>query len=179
VDAPRRYQPLRAGLLAFAVIALTAVAAGVAVLAVVDWHSSRETQTSSSITPPPSAEVTTDEIGEPFDLETTNPVALKAIQAIVPSALWGQDWVYNLNGTAPPLRAVTVAGQAYLAGQVCKSHFCAGHTFLFLVAANGSRAVGLLKSEELLGGKPTEFGALSMGDKAFLEKSLAEIEARP
>lgn len=115
------------------------------------------------------------EVGEPFDLKTTNPKALKAIQRIIPADLQSVEWVFELAGTSPPMKLVTVAGMPYLAGSVCRTHFCAGNTFVFLVAADGSRATALLKSEDLYSGKQIEFGSPLASDRATLDQLMSNF----
>ena len=57
------------------------------------------------------------------------------------------------NGVANPATAVTISGQAYQLGNVCKAHDCGGNEVHVLFAPGGTQAWGLL----LETGKPPRF----------------------
>jgi hypothetical protein len=101
-----------------------------------------------------------------FELGETHPAALKAWQAIVPAAQRGDEWLYEMKGTATPIKDRTLGGVAFLGGFVCKPHDCGDNNAVFLIANDGSRAVGLLT---LLGAAAVPLGSPTADEAALLQ----------
>jgi hypothetical protein len=106
----------------------------------------------------------------PWNLEKSNPTAIHALRRIIPVQFSSVDWVYNLNGTAEELTAVTRGSATYIAGWICKPHDCGDNKFTFLISTDGSRAIGLVKSVDL-GGKRF-FGNPNSDEMSFLDGRL-------
>lgn len=79
----------------------------------------------------------------PYNIPKTNPKAYEAWHKILPDALRLQDWIYELTGTASPYTTVSLRSIRYLYGWFCKPHDCGANSIAFLMAENGSRAIGL------------------------------------
>jgi hypothetical protein len=94
----------------------------------------------------------------PYELKDTNPRVLHLLQSILPSRLKGEEWIYNLQGTADPFVVVTIDGELYDSGFVCKPHECGSNMLSVLLRVDGSRAVALLAqaSRETWFGNPTQ-----------------------
>jgi hypothetical protein len=57
---------------------------------------------------------------------------------------WVKDYAKTFNGPSSPSKAVTVGGQAYTLGWVCKAHDCGDNQLNVLFAPGGAQAWGLL-----------------------------------
>ena len=96
-----------------------------------------------------------------------------AWRAVVPSVYRHQAWVYNLAGTASAIRFVN-SGRPFVSGTVCKPHDCGGNTLAYLIAIDGSRAVGAMMLPQTGSGGRRElyFGAPTPQERALLATEL-------
>jgi hypothetical protein len=109
----------------------------------------------------------------PYDLARKNPKALKAWQAIAPSEYKREAWISGLNGTSPPMESVSFGGKPAIAGNVCKPHDCGGNFVVFVIARDGSVAVGALSSETLRV-KRRYFGPVDPEARRLLDAELSK-----
>jgi hypothetical protein len=96
-----------------------------------------------------------------------------AWRAVVPSSYRHQAWVYNLAGTASAMRFVN-SGRPFVSGSVCRPHDCGDHALAYLIAIDGSRAVGAMLLPKTADGVRHElyFGAPSPQERALLATEL-------
>jgi hypothetical protein len=57
---------------------------------------------------------------------------------------WVNSFTKSLDGTSAPSTTVSVGGEPYLLGWVCKPHDCSGHELYVLFAPGARQAWGLL-----------------------------------
>ena len=107
----------------------------------------------------------------PFDLPKKHPAAAAAWRKIVPKPYAHVGWVAKFAGVGTPMDAVTLDGKAFLAGNICKPHDCGGNFVAILVAVDGSRAYGMLRSEALKA-VDAPFGAPGPKEIAILKARL-------
>jgi hypothetical protein len=109
----------------------------------------------------------------PEDVLARFPTPRRAWRAVVPGSYRHQAWVYNLAGTASAMRFVN-AGRPFVSGSVCRPHDCGDHAIAFLIAVDGSRAVGALLLPGTADGARHElyFGAPSPQERALLTTEL-------
>ncbi|MBK9082864.1 MAG: hypothetical protein IPL88_12690 [Rhizobiales bacterium] len=107
----------------------------------------------------------------PFDLPKKHPAAAAAWRKIVPKAYARVGWVAKFQGVGTPMDAVSLDGKPFLAGNICKAHDCGGNFVAILVALDGSRAYGLLRSEALKA-VDAPFGAPGPKEIAILKARL-------
>jgi hypothetical protein len=84
----------------------------------------------------------------PWDLHRKMPVHYQAYLKILPVRLKRTAWFGRFDGTGMPVERVAVDSKVYFAGGICKPHDCADNYLAFLVAADGSRAVAMVKATE-------------------------------
>lgn len=77
-----------------------------------------------------------------------------------------ERWLTKLDGPAPPLKKVKVAGGDYTLAAVCKPHDCADNNMVLLVAANG----GMVSGKVFQRGRSTTIGAPPPAVAAELER---------
>ena len=108
----------------------------------------------------------------PQDVLERFPPPRLAWRAVVPSIYRHQAWVYNLAGTASAMRFVN-AGRPFVSGSVCQPHECE-HALAYLIAIDGSRAVGAMLLPKTAAGERRElyFGAPSPQERALLATEL-------
>jgi hypothetical protein len=96
-----------------------------------------------------------------------------AWRAVVPGSYRHQAWVYNLAGTASAMRFVN-AGRPFVSGSVCRPHDCGDHALAYLIAIDGSRAVGAMLLPKTADGVRHElyFGAPSPQERSLLVTEL-------
>ncbi len=82
-----------------------------------------------------------------FDLWKKYPKIIPAWKGVVPLQFARDKWIKSLDGTTFPIERVVIGGRHFIAGAVCKPHDCGGNTVAFLIALDGSRAYGLLRSD--------------------------------
>ena len=101
------------------------------------------------------------------------PTVRQAWHAVVPRAYRRQPWVYALAGTASDIDYAYV-GRPSAMGTVCKPHDCGGHVVAYLIALDGSRAVGAMMLPRGAGGRRHErwFGAPTAEERASLSVEL-------
>lgn len=88
----------------------------------------------------------------------------RAWHAAVPASMRRQAWLYDLRGTAGAIGTVRIGRRDYITGTVCRPHDCGPHIAAYLIAPDGSRAVGALAlnpghhdgRRELFFGRPTQ-----------------------
>ncbi|MGD9681889.1 MAG: Ivy family c-type lysozyme inhibitor [Candidatus Obscuribacterales bacterium] len=108
----------------------------------------------------------------PFDMKKKYPKAFAAYQKMVPAKYHKVAWIYSLDATAGPMSSFRSGGKKCLIGSVCQPHDCGGNQFAFVVAVNGSSAVGLLRSENLTKGKEVIFGKPDATQLGLLKKQI-------
>ena len=109
----------------------------------------------------------------PWDLRRKMPKAYRSYLKILPMDLKRTAWAGHLDGTGSPVEAVILAGKRYYSGSICKPHDCADNVVLFLVEADGSRAVALARFGRT-GGKNLELGNPTPGEREYLLQQFAE-----
>src|SRR3982751_5963225 len=109
----------------------------------------------------------------PQDVLARFPPPRLAWRAVVPNTYRHQAWVYNLAGTASAMRYVN-AGRLFVSGSVCKPHDCGDHALAYLIAIDGSRAVGAMLLPKTADGARHElyFGAPTAQERALLATEL-------
>jgi hypothetical protein len=68
---------------------------------------------------------------------------------------------------------VVVDSKVYFAGGICKPHECADNFLTFLIAADGSRAVAMVKATET-GGRMMELGNPTTAERQFMAKEFQD-----
>jgi Inhibitor of vertebrate lysozyme (Ivy) len=109
----------------------------------------------------------------PWDLRKTMPIHYQAYLKILPARLKRTAWFGRFDGTGMPVEQVTVDSKVYFAGGICKSHECAANYLTFLIEANGSRAVAMVKARET-GGQIVELGNPTMAERQFMAKEFQD-----
>ena len=109
----------------------------------------------------------------PEDVLARFPPPRLAWRAVVPSAYRHQAWVYNLAGTASAMRFVN-SGRPFVSGSVCEPHDCGDHALAYLIAIDGSRAVGAMLLAKTASGERRElyFGAPTPQERSLLATEL-------
>ncbi|MCA9802461.1 MAG: hypothetical protein KC777_10875 [Cyanobacteria bacterium HKST-UBA02] len=108
----------------------------------------------------------------PFDMKKKYPKAFAAYQKMVPVKYHKVAWIYSLDATAGPMSTAQSGGKKCLTGSVCQPHDCGGNQFAFVVAVDGSSAVGLLRSDNLTKGKEEIFGKPDAAQLGLLKKQI-------
>jgi hypothetical protein len=108
----------------------------------------------------------------PQDVLARFPPPRLAWRAVVPSTYRHQAWVYDLAGTASAMRFVN-SGRPFVSGSICQPHQC-DHALAYLIAIDGSRAVGAMLLPKTADGTRRElyFGAPSPQERALLATEL-------
>ncbi|MDB5511418.1 MAG: hypothetical protein JWR08_901 [Enterovirga sp.] len=106
-------------------------------------------------------------------LPTRRPKAFSAFRAVLPAGFEADDWIHALDGTSEPLRTIRLEGRQYLLGFSCKPHDCGPNALAFLAAADGSRAVVMVKSDERTRGVVEVYGRSSGRERLLLKDHLA------
>ena len=109
----------------------------------------------------------------PWDLHKRMPVHYQAYLKILAARLKRTAWFGRFDGTSMPVERMAVDSKVYLAGGVCKPHACADNYLTFLVEADGSRAVAMVKAKET-GGRIVELGNPTMVERQFLAKEFQD-----
>jgi len=109
----------------------------------------------------------------PWDLRKKMPVHYRAYLKILPAELRRTAWFGRLDGTGMPVERVTVDSKVYFAGSVCKPHDCADNYLAFLITADGSRAIAMVKARET-GGQIVELGNLTLAERQLLAKEFQD-----
>ena len=97
----------------------------------------------------------------------------QAYLKILPARLKRTAWFGRFDGTGMPVEQVTVDSKVYFAGAICRPHECAANYLTFLIEANGSRAVAMVKAKET-GGRIVELGNPTMVERQFLAKEFQD-----
>lgn len=91
-----------------------------------------------------------------------------AYLAVLPVDLHRVSWIARTDGTETPLECVTIGERTYFLSEIIRRALPGDEDALtFLVEADGSRAVGLLRSAET-GGELVELGKPSAAERDFL-----------
>jgi len=85
----------------------------------------------------------------PFTLAKTHPRAMAAWRAILPAAYQKVAWVARFEVTAGLMERIRLDGRTFIVGSVCKPHDCGFNQVAFLIAADGSSASGLARTQAL------------------------------
>jgi hypothetical protein len=109
----------------------------------------------------------------PWDLRKKMPVHYQAYLKILPAGLKRTAWFGRFNGTGMPVEQVEVDSKPYFAGGICKPHACADNYLTFLVAADGSRAVAMVKARET-GGRIVELGHPTTAERQFMAEEFQD-----
>ncbi|MEZ0167821.1 Ivy family c-type lysozyme inhibitor [Microvirga sp. TS319] len=109
----------------------------------------------------------------PWDLRKKMPSHYRAYLKILPAGLKRTPWFGRFDGTGMPVERVTVDSKVYFSGGVCKPHACSDNYLTFLVEADGSRAVAMVKGSET-GGRIVELGHPTMAERLFMAKELQD-----
>ncbi len=84
-----------------------------------------------------------------FEFSKVYPSLYASLRAAIPNNFANSPdfaWLYELNGVAGPIFTETQNGRVYLGGSVCKPHDCYDNRLVFAVSADGSRAIGTVRS---------------------------------
>jgi hypothetical protein len=109
----------------------------------------------------------------PWDLRKKMPVHYRAYLKILPAGLKRTAWFGRFDGTGMPVERVTVDSKVYFASSICKPHDCADNYLTFLVAADGSRAVAMVKARET-GGQIVALGNPTTAERQLLAKEFQD-----
>jgi hypothetical protein len=109
----------------------------------------------------------------PWDLRKKMPVHYRAYLKILPAELKRTPWFGRLDGTGMPVEQVAVDSKVYFAGAICKPHDCADNYLTFLVAADGSRAVAMVKARAT-GGQIVELGHPTTAERQLMAKEFQD-----
>ncbi|PVE21841.1 hypothetical protein DC522_24310 [Microvirga sp. KLBC 81] len=109
----------------------------------------------------------------PWDLRQKMPVHYRAYLKILPARLKRTAWFGRFDGTGMPVERVAVDSKVYFAGGICKPHECADNYLTFLVEADGSRAVAMVKATET-GGQIVELGHPTTAERQFMAKEFQD-----
>lgn len=84
--------------------------------------------------------------GYTFDVPENYPAAFALWRRQVRGMpLDDRDWARTLNGTASPVRQVSIGGVDYLLGWVCEPHNCGGNEALVVIRPEQDRVFGLIR----------------------------------
>jgi hypothetical protein len=109
----------------------------------------------------------------PWDLRRKMPVHYQAYLKILPARLKRTAWFGRFDGTGMPVERVVVDGKVYFAGGICKPHGCADNYLTFLVTADGSRAVAMMKAMET-GSQIVELGNPMTAERQFMAREFQD-----
>jgi hypothetical protein len=90
-----------------------------------------------------------------------------------PAGLKRTAWFGRFDGTGMPVEQVAVDARVYFAGAICKPHDCTDNYLTFLVAADGSRAVAIVKARET-GGQIVELGKPTTAERQLMAKEFQD-----
>ena len=97
----------------------------------------------------------------------------EAYLKILPARLKRTAWFGRFDGTGMPVEQVTVDRKLYFAGEICKPHDCADNYLTFLIAADGLRAVAMVKARET-SGQIVELGNPTTAERQFMAKEFQD-----
>jgi hypothetical protein len=109
----------------------------------------------------------------PWDLRKKMPVHYRAYLKILPAGLRHTPWFGRFDGTGVPVEKVAVDSEVYFAGGICKPHDCADNYLTFLVEADGSRAVAMVKARET-GSQIVELGHPTPVERQFMAEEFQD-----
>lgn len=110
----------------------------------------------------------------PWDLRKKMPVHYQIyLKMILPARLKRTAWFGRFDGTGMPVERVAVDSKIYFAGGICKPHECADNYLTFLIEADGSRAVAMVKATET-GGRIVELGNPTTAERQFMAKEFQD-----
>jgi hypothetical protein len=109
----------------------------------------------------------------PWDLRKKMPVHYQAYLKILPARLKRTAWSGRFDGTGMPVERVVVNSKVYFTGGICKPHECADNFLSFLIEADGSRAVAMVKMRET-GGQVVELGNPTTAERQFMAKEFQD-----
>ena len=109
----------------------------------------------------------------PWDLRKKMPVHYRAYLKILRAGLKRTPWFGRIDGTGMPVEQVAVDSEVYFAGAICKPHDCADNYLTFLVAADGSRAVAMVKARET-GGQIVELGHPTTAERQLMAREFQD-----
>jgi len=105
----------------------------------------------------------------PWDFRKNSPKYFQTYLKLLPMQLKKTPWFGRFDGTGTPVERVSVNGKAYLAGGICKPHQCGDNNLTFLIEADGSRAVAMVRAVET-GGQIVALGNPTVGERQFMAK---------
>jgi hypothetical protein len=109
----------------------------------------------------------------PWELRKKMPSHYRAYLKILPAGLKRTAWFGRFDGTGMPVEQIEVESKVYFAGGICKPHDCADNYLTFLVAADGSRAVAMVRARET-GGRIVELGHPTTAERQFMAKEFQD-----
>ena len=107
------------------------------------------------------------------DIRKSHPHALAAYREIVPLRFGRVPWIASLLGVGGPVQAVAGVGGRRFLGSICQPHDCADNKVAYLLNADGSRAVALVRSRRRTHGRELALGSPDAGEMALLRRALA------
>jgi hypothetical protein len=95
---------------------------------------------------------------EASELPNKNAIAMAAFRQALPRRFHQEHWIYDMNGVSAPMSTLSIDNKSFARGWICKPRDCNRNQLSFLVAVDGSRAVGLLQrgKESVWIGSPSE-----------------------
>jgi hypothetical protein len=109
----------------------------------------------------------------PWDLRKKMLSHYRAYLKILPARLKRTAWFGRFDGTGMPVERVAVDSKMYFAGGICKPHDCADNYLTFLIEADGSRAVAMVKAKET-GGQIVDLGNPTLAERQLMAKEFQE-----
>lgn len=114
--------------------------------------------------------IATPAVGQEFyahDIPTKNPKAFRnyqeSLRRSVPSWVWMEEWVGDLEGVAIPLERSQIDRKTVFTGWVCKPHDCLMNKVYLIV--DQSRVAALI---DIADARPYFVGQMSPGEKSCL-----------
>ena len=109
----------------------------------------------------------------PWDVRKRMPVHYQTYLKILPARLKRTAWFGRFDGTGMPVERVAIDSKVYFAGSICKPHQCADNYLTFLVEADGSRAVAMVRATETRG-QIVELGNPTTVERQFMAREFQD-----
>jgi hypothetical protein len=106
----------------------------------------------------------------PWDLRKKMPNHYQAYLKILPAGLKRTAWFGRFDGTGMPVERVAVDSKMYFAGGICKPHDGADNYLTFLIEADGSRAVAMVKAKET-GSQIVDLRNPTLAERQLMQRS--------
>ena len=108
------------------------------------------------------------------NLKRWMPAALQSWHEAMPDDLYREStkWLTDFDGTASPIRAVTINGERRFIGSICKPGWCVNRAEVMIAPG---RVAGIAHFETMAGAKSLMMiGSFQSGESACLERLLKE-----